>query len=79
MQKESNCFRHFKIVVSRMINLLQIIRLHWNFVLRGKKLLKFVSRHSKENKSIFTGYIDKKLIKAIYIGSSVTGGILISK
>lgn len=30
---KGNCFRHFKIVVSRMINLLKIIQLHWNFVL----------------------------------------------
>lgn len=62
MQNKSNCcFRHFKIVVSRMINLLKIIQLHWNFVFSGEKLFKFVSRHLKENKSIFTGYIDKKI------------------
>lgn len=44
-----------------MINLLKIIQLHWNFVFSGEKLFKFVSRHLKENKSIFTGYIDKKI------------------
>lgn len=81
MQKKSNCyFRDFKTVVSRMNNLLQIIQLNWNFVLWGekKKLFKFVSRHAKENKVYSQAVFIKKLIKASYIGSAVTGGILTS-
>lgn len=60
-----------------MNNLLQIIQLHWNFVFWEENVRSvFLDMQRKINTVYSQGCIYKKLIKAIYSGTAVTGGIL---